>query len=163
MAGDNRQEWAPDLEHTSFAQSEHSLHWVEISCIYSLNVSTQHSGRCLKDTISCPWNNLHWVVGRAESYWLRLTLVSAHSKLRTARQGHRRGWSKTSGRNSVAPCVCVYVCPFITREIIDRFWCGFHHWIANSNESDMGEKNFEKERKMGSFFAKNVLFAMRTS
>ena len=80
MAGDNRQEWAPDLEHTSFAQSEHSLHWVEISCIYSLNVSTQHSGRCLKDTISCPWNNLHWVVGRAESYWLRLTLVSAHSK-----------------------------------------------------------------------------------
>ena len=35
----------------------------------------------LKDTILCPWNNLHWVVGRAVSYWLRLTLVSAHSKI----------------------------------------------------------------------------------
>ena len=24
-------------------------------------------------------------------------------------------------------CVCMYVCSFITREIIDRFWCGFFH------------------------------------
>ena len=58
-----------------------STPYIELrSVVFSLNVSTQHSGRCLKDTISCPWNNLHWVVGRAESYWLRLTLVSAHSK-----------------------------------------------------------------------------------
>ena len=65
-AADDRQERAPDLVLKFFAQWEPPLHWAEVSYNLKLNISTQHWGRSFKDMISCPWNNLHWVVGRAK-------------------------------------------------------------------------------------------------
>ena len=65
-AADDRQERAPDLVLKFFAQWEPPLHWAEVSYIFKLNISTQYWGRCFKGTISCPWNNLHWLVGRTE-------------------------------------------------------------------------------------------------
>ena len=59
-------------------------------------------------------------------------------------------------------CVYLFTCPFITREIVDRFRCGFFHWIAKNNESDMSEL-FLKERKKGAISAKNLLLTVRTS
>ena len=35
-----------------------------------------------------------------------------------------------TGRMQTSPIFCLKVCPFITREIVDRFRCGFFHWIA---------------------------------
>ena len=115
-AANDRQERAPDLVLKFFAQWEPPLHWVEVSYNYRFSVSTQHWSRCFKDIISCPWNNLHWVVGRAELLVAVdsgvCSLKIENSKLKTSRQGHRRGWSKTSGRNSIAPlfyCVIYFL------------------------------------------------------
>ena len=54
--------------------------------------------------------------------------------------------------------VCMYVCPFIIQDIVDRFRCGFFHWIANSNKSDMGEKKLKKDEKMGQFLRKTYFW-----
>ena len=44
------------------------------------------------------------------------------------------------------------VCPFITQENVDRFLCGFFHWIAKNNESDMADKKLEKKNEKRGHF-----------
>ena len=64
-----------------------------------------------KDTILCPWNYLHWVVGRAE---LLVAVDSGVSSLKIENRltGAPKMLEEISGRSSITPFVfvCARVC-----------------------------------------------------